>query len=229
MENDMGGFGSGRTGGCPTVEDGLTLDLGQLIRQCRVMPEQHVSGSLVWTRTRTGERVASIGYEAWMLDPDRSWIRLQYTRTGRRDGATLASDYQVQLTTTRPRFGGLRWWFICPLTGRRAAKLHLPGGAHRFACRQAYRLAYRSQRESGMDQTHARQARLYRKLGNEYRACLEFAPRRPKWMRHKTYARLKADVEAAIAAHEAVFAAGAAQIVAREHQLNRRRGRRGVI
>jgi hypothetical protein len=40
------------------------------------------------------------------------WLRLSTTfkATG------FAVDYRVCLTTTRPRFGGLRWWFVCPLT-----------------------------------------------------------------------------------------------------------------
>jgi hypothetical protein len=41
-------------------------------------------------------------------------------------------DYKIRLETTRPNFGGLRWWFMCPLVRRdggpprRAAKLYLP-------------------------------------------------------------------------------------------------------
>jgi len=38
-----------------------------------------------------------------------------------------------------------------PRTGRRAAKLYLPNGAFTFASRQAYGLAYRSQRETSHD------------------------------------------------------------------------------
>ena len=183
----MGGFGSGRNGGRPVVEDGLTLDLGRLIGSGHVRPGNHVSGTLTWTNTRTGEHVASIGFEACLLGPDRSWMRLHYTTTRRQDGSKVASDYRAQLETTRPRFGGLRWWFICPLTGRRAAKLHLPNGATRFACRQAYRLAYRSQRETALDRSRSRQARLHRKLGTDYDTFSEFVPPRPKWMRRKTY------------------------------------------
>jgi hypothetical protein len=58
----------------------------------------------------------------------------------------------IQLETTPQPFGGRRWWFVCPRTGRRAAKLYLPTGAFTFASLLAYRLAYRSQRET----THAR-------------------------------------------------------------------------
>jgi hypothetical protein len=52
----------------------------------------------------------------------------------------------IYLVASRPPFGGLRWWFVCPRSRRRVRMLHLPLGAHRFACRRAYRLAYVSHR-----------------------------------------------------------------------------------
>jgi hypothetical protein len=58
----------------------------------------------------------------------------------------------MRLETTRPNFGGLRWWFLCPITGRRVGVLYLPGkGGTVFASRQASGLAYRSQRASPED------------------------------------------------------------------------------
>ena len=50
---------------------------------------------------------------------------------------------------TVPNFGGLRWWFVCPLSKRRATKLHLPPGKDCFAHRDAHDLTYRSCQESG--------------------------------------------------------------------------------
>jgi hypothetical protein len=50
----------------PTVESGLTLDLYRLIRQGLFKPGQFRSGSIVWTRVGTGERVGSIDYAAHM-------------------------------------------------------------------------------------------------------------------------------------------------------------------
>ena len=64
-------------------------------------------------------------------------------------------DYKVRLETTRPNFGGLRWWFICPLVRRdggpprRVAKLYLPHGAKYFGSREGYGLTYTSCQESG--------------------------------------------------------------------------------
>jgi hypothetical protein len=68
-------------------------------------------GSWAWYRdaTRT-ERDSALGYEVNTLG-ELPWLRLTYTIT--RTGEAL--DYRVRLETTRPRFGGLRWWFVCPL------------------------------------------------------------------------------------------------------------------
>jgi hypothetical protein len=60
----MGGYNSGRHGGRPAVEDGLTLNLNTLIREGLFCPNQDRRGSIVWTNTTTGERVGWIGYHA---------------------------------------------------------------------------------------------------------------------------------------------------------------------
>ena len=52
----------------------------------------------------------------------------------KRRKATLAG----QRRQSAQPFGGRRWWFICPRTGRRVLKLHKPSGALTFASRQAY-------------------------------------------------------------------------------------------
>jgi hypothetical protein len=62
-----------------------------------------------------------------------------------------ALDYRVGLVTTRPQFGGLRWWFVCPLVvnglpcGGRVAKLYLCG--RYFGCRRCHGLTYTSCQE----------------------------------------------------------------------------------
>ena len=61
-------------------------------------------------------------------------MRLRYTANGN------PVDYRVRLTSTRPNFGGLRWWFVCPLVRRRVAKLYLPPGQIYFGSREAYGL-----------------------------------------------------------------------------------------
>src|SRR5271166_1862906 len=134
----MGDRRSGRSAGRATTEDGLALSLPKLLRIQLFRPGSVSGGSLVWTNTTTGEQVGSIGYEAH-LDHESGRVRLSYTTT-RWDGERRKFDYWIGLTTTPQPFGGRRWWFICPRTGRRAAKLYLPAGALIFASRQAYRL-----------------------------------------------------------------------------------------
>jgi hypothetical protein len=214
-----GGFGSGRHRGKPTVESGLTLDLNRLIRRRDVLPGEHVSGSLVWTSTRTGEQSASIGYEASLVNPEAAWVRLFYAANN------TPKNYRVQLETTPCHYGGTRWWWLCPLSGRRAAKLYLPPGATVFAAREFYRLAYRSQRETAINRMQARQVRLYRKLAGEDHYFGQSTPPRPVGMHGKTYARLIAELEAAKDAHEAAFIAGASAILDRISRIDGRLSR----
>jgi hypothetical protein len=210
----MGGFGSGRSGGHPTTEDGLTLSLWKLIRDGFFRPGCAWGGSITWTNTATGEQVGSIGYEAH-LGRESGRVRLRYTSTGW-DGDRRESDYWIGLSTTPQPFGGRRWWFICPLTGRRAAKLYLPHGASTFASRLAYRLAYRSQRETAHDRALRRAFKLRSRLGGDGGIGDDIA--KPKWMRWSTYDR---KLEEIAAAEKIVDAHSLAWI----HKLDRRLGR----
>jgi hypothetical protein len=189
----MGGYGSGRSGGRLTTENGLTLSLPKLMRDQLFRPGCAWRGSIVWTNTTTGERVGSISYEAH-LGQDAGRVRLKYTTT-RYGGEKRESDYWIQLETTPQPFGGRRWWFACPFAGRRVAKLYLPNGAVTFASRQAYRLAYRSQREAPHDRALRRAFKLRSKLGADG-GIGDYVPK-PKWMRRRTYDRKLEEIFAA--------------------------------
>jgi hypothetical protein len=125
-------------------------------------------------------------------------VRLKYTTT-RWDGERRESDYWISLETTPQPFGGRRWWFVCPRTGRRAGKLYLPNGAFIFAARQAqaraYRLADRSQREAPHDRALRRAFKLRGKLGADG-GIGDYVPK-PKWMRWRTYDRKLEEIFAA--------------------------------
>jgi hypothetical protein len=205
----MGGFGSGRYGGRPTVESGLTLNINRLIRQGNVVPGFHASGALTWSNVVTGEQIVSIGYEASLLKPDAAWPRLRYSANDN------PMDYRVQLTSTPCHYGGRRWWWICPLSGKRVAKLHLPPGGTMFAAREEYRLGHRSQRITALDRSHERQRRIYRKLGADYDSFEQGTPPRPKGMHYNTYERLTAELYDAMEVHDQMFALHAAPILAR--------------
>ena len=70
----MGGYGSGRSGGRSTVEDGLTLNLNKLIRERTFCPNQERRGSIAWTNSVTGERTAWISYRA-ALEEEHGRVR----------------------------------------------------------------------------------------------------------------------------------------------------------
>lgn len=101
--------------------------------------------------------------------------------------------YRIALATTRPYFGGVRWWFRCPRTSARATKLYLPLGGNVFASRQYYRLGYQVTRESPAD----RMARKARKLNLALGGNGDDEPEKPKGMRWKTFHR-KMDQWAAV-------------------------------
>ena len=86
------------------------------------------------------------------------YVRFQYTTADDNSGEKTEYDYKVRLTTTPCNLGGVRYWFVCPLSksgvycGRRVAKLYKAPGANYFGCRHCYNLSYESRNgmRSGM-------------------------------------------------------------------------------
>jgi len=208
----MGGFGSGRHPKGPVVEDGITLDINQLIKHRSFRPGWHVGGTLTWSNT-SRQLVASIGYEANLLHPQMASARLCYTIN------SVPKDYRVWLEATPCSFGGRRWWWTCPLSGRRAVKLHLPPGTTVFAHRSAYRLTHQSQRDEPIQRSHTRQRRLYRRLGATYDHYGQLPPPRPKGMHRATYERILAELDVAMETHEEIFTQGASALIGRMLKL----------
>jgi hypothetical protein len=159
----MGGYGSGRRGGRPTVESALRLDIDAIVRAGAIKPGAYVEGNLKLP-SYDGELVIEFGSS---VSTAGSWIRLKYTVTDYWTEKQHEIDDKIYLTTSRPHFGGQRWWFVCPNENRRVRKLHLPLGGHRFRSRRAYRLAYASQREAVHDRAMRRARKLCRRLGGD--------------------------------------------------------------
>ena len=145
----MGGSGSGRWDFYTkkdVVENCRSLDASRWMREGILVPQVWQQGGRVWTDAQTGKELSSIAYVVDTRATD-GWLRLKYTMTTTRESL----DYRVQLQTTRPYFGGLRWWFTCPLVvngracRRRVRKLYLKGSY--FGCRICHDLTYRSAQE----------------------------------------------------------------------------------
>lgn len=131
------------------VEDCLVLSMSELIRARVLVPGSWTSGAWGWHRQGEEWAHATLRYEADLTDPAQAWLRLRYRV------ADEPVDDHLQLVTTRPTYGGLRWWFLCPLPHqdaglpRRVGKLYLPPGGRSFGSRAAYNLTYVSCQKSG--------------------------------------------------------------------------------
>jgi hypothetical protein len=144
------------------------------------------SWSGTWTWSRDGEQTASIGYRT-QIDDLHGTMWLVYSAPDRETGEKKQFDYPITLESTKPHFGGFRWWFRCPYTHRRVAKLYKFNGIEKFCARTAIRPkpTYASQRVSGHDRVLARQWAIRRKLNDP--GCLLDPLMKPKWMRWKTF------------------------------------------
>ena len=156
----MGGFGSTRWNGHvkkTTVEDCLTLSMGVVGQFEGLQERRPYGGTIKWTKVRTGEVTARIGYAFRPLEEGYTWdgrLRLKYTITrppgSDRDEDKTEVEQGINLETTPCNFGGKRWWFRCPLVkngepcGRRCFKLYDPPGQDYFGCRECYDLTYES-------------------------------------------------------------------------------------
>jgi hypothetical protein len=202
------------------------------------------TGTVDGTRSLEVMKLARAGYLTYSMAGGWKWSSSDGTTasigmTGGRDAVTLkyrirsngeewqAVDQRIPIHWTTCRFGGERPWFVCDVfangvyCGRQVAKIYASGKL--FACRNCYRLGYAVQRGGPMDQAHHRLRRLHGKLGAEYDGPEGIRPRRPKWMRQRTYQRLLQQIEAGEEHLDVVFTAGAQRILARINRSERRR------
>jgi hypothetical protein len=99
----------------------------------------------------------------------------------------------VEVTTTVPHLGGVRWWFSCPDCSARCASLfYVPGGG--LVCRRCSGVTYASQRLSAARRLARTARRIRERLGGPPR-LFEAVPLRPPRMHRRSYADLVAELE----------------------------------
>jgi hypothetical protein len=179
----------------PHIESALCLSVDRLLKTGCITPGNFRSGTLRWTRTDhwggSAEEIASAGYSAQLGD-DSGTLTLHYTCTGRA-GERKAITCTIALVTRPCHYGGRRWYFVCPYTGRRALKLYKWSGIDLYCHRNAIkpRPTYASQRESGGNRIIAQRWALRRKLGDNF-SDLFGEPCKPKRMHWRTFNRYAA-------------------------------------
>lgn len=176
----MGSIHSGRRGRKPLVEDCLTLDLAWLMRLAPIGDGQAGSGKLAWSID--GEIIASAHFRLDFREIETAQLTVMRGLSG-----IEPIRQEIALTATSQHFGGRRWWMLCPVTGERVRTLHLPVGGDRFACRNAWNLAYRVESLSRFDRPFEKLFRAQRRLGSAPGLGMEL--KRPKGMWRRTYAR----------------------------------------
>ena len=173
----------------------------------------NMCGSIVWTRSGSDNK-NSISFDSNVFSENPS-IRVHYNQTSYLDKSKTDYDYRIRLVTTPCNYGGVRYWFICPLIrngvpcNKRVGVLYLPG--EYLGCRNCYRLAYQSQNETHSGLFHA----LGKVLGNHKWSEREEKMRVRYWHGRPTkrYARLQNKMSPSISMQEA------AMIEARLHKL----------
>jgi hypothetical protein len=142
---------TGRAVRCPKTlaDEAKAVDLALLRAKGFFKGGDGILWNSSWT-TR-GEPSGVVSY--WREDdhgkPRFLWFCYNVQKHG---GEWRPLEYPVSIVPTRCHFGGVRHWFICPLTvngracGRRCRSLYLAGDAERFGCRECLRLSYATRR-----------------------------------------------------------------------------------
>jgi hypothetical protein len=102
------------------VESALRLDIDAIRRWGVIQPGAHLVGEMTFDFYDDKLR---INFESCAEDPRESWPRLQYAINDYWTGELYQIDDKIYLAHSRPTFGGLRWWFVCPRLNRRVRKL----------------------------------------------------------------------------------------------------------
>jgi len=179
----MGGYGSGNyyRSKKMVLEDCLCLDINRMVKQGSIQPDTYCNGSWIWTVKDTGEQTSSISYTSDTRDPRNMYLNVRYTIVSTDE----KHDYNIQIECTQLHFGGHRYWFVCPYTGRRVTKLYGAHGADKYGSRHAFNLSYASQSENRTDRAFRKRWKILDKLDGEYDDLIK-----PKGMHWKTYERL---------------------------------------
>ena len=130
----------------PTVEDCIALDTSMLRKNGMLM---HFMDHPLQRRWQLGGNLVGDIFLTTTFTGDIASPSLQI------DGTCFGQQIMqtVQLVSRRMRFGGKRWYFVCPNTKRPCCKLILPPSAKAFASVKGWGVSYRSQYDDAVTRT----------------------------------------------------------------------------
>ena len=138
------------------MDAAIRLDLRVMRRQGFLVPGAITSGVQRWHRVGTGQETGAVSVTVNLADPNAGFVVVSFSLNG---------DPRVQeipLASRAMRYGGRRYYFVCPKQGRRCEVMPLVGGV--FASRQAQKLTYQSQSATEIDRMQDRARRLEKRL-----------------------------------------------------------------
>jgi hypothetical protein len=179
------------------LQEGLKLDINLLAQRGLIVPGSAIGPHAIRWVNSNGQVIES----GWISADMRGDLE------GSLDIRIGEVEQTITLVTLPRHYGGRQWFFMCPVTNRRASVLWLPPGARHFASRHAWpgQVAYRSQFMSAMDRAYLGMERIKRRLIGDLDPQEWDLPPKPKWMRWRTYRRLVERFER----YEAALDAGA--------------------
>ena len=161
-----------------TVDGYLALTAHKLAGACD--PER--PGWQGWQWRIGDKQTASIHIE---VTPNLGGVRLHYNYQGQ-----PVTPYLVRWETTTPRYGGRRYWWLCPSCGRRCATIY---GGRLFLCRVCHNLTYETAQSGDPETTIDRRMRAVRRRLGAHTGpgwpC-DALPPKPRGMHWDTYDRL---------------------------------------
>src|SRR5262245_42620252 len=123
----------GRPAKWPVIENGRRISVQNFSRPGLLRD------GCEWTSTMTWPSGFSIGFDCRIEPPKWRKLRLRYQAGGEYDDDVVDIDETIWLQRYPQPFGGYRWYFICPASGRRCTVLYQPPGASRFRSRWGFR------------------------------------------------------------------------------------------
>lgn len=175
----------GRTAWRPHIEDAFILSVS-VLRRFGFLDAARATGHVKWTDYQ-GRELFTASLIA-VIEGRSGVLSLSHTYVDSKTRLQKTAEYVIHIEATTPHFGGFQWWFRCPRSGKRAAKLHLFVGSEKFCHRTAMhpQPTYAIQRVSGLRRATHRRWAVRTKLHSADSLLLLT---KPKWMRWKTFGR----------------------------------------
>lgn len=139
------GAGRPRTKNRGAIEDVPRLDIRMLVRGGLFNAGRITRGTSRWSQGGSGCSPGVVAITVGLAHPQNSFADLEFVFRGE------TCRQKIAIVPKAMRFGGVRFYFLCPFTDRRCEILACCRGI--FASPQFHRLTYRCQSLSPLDRT----------------------------------------------------------------------------